>query len=96
MTDDKKLLCERFAKGRPSSRRLLVGEKLADAQHRHFPALAGRLVRNADDPENGYPSPESARAAAVRYRESCREALAAPQQDAGQHSQDAAPTEASL
>ncbi len=77
MTEDKVQLCQKFAAGRPTSRALMVGPTLAEAQTRHFPALAGRLVRNVDDPQDGYPDASSARAAAGRYRESCRDALAA-------------------
>lgn len=42
---------------------------------RWYPRLAGRWVRNSDDPPNGFETRKAGCAAAERYRDSCRRAL---------------------
>ena len=70
LTPEKQMLLARFSTARPEVRRFLPD--LAAGMERFFPALAGRLVRNADDPRDGYATAVEARAAARRYREGAK------------------------
>jgi len=73
---DKIALCRRFAKARASHEVLYTGNDLATARRRYFPKLAGRLVRNASDPKDGFETIQEALDAAARYRKKCRDFLA--------------------
>lgn len=66
-------LAREFACARPAAAEFLAS--LDQVKPRYTPRLAGRNVRNADDPADGYVTREEARAAAVRYREDCRKWL---------------------
>lgn len=65
-----------FSIARPSAKSGMVGKDLVDATKRWFPALAGQMVRNTNDPDNGFDNRDLAVAAAHRYRASCRKFLA--------------------
>jgi hypothetical protein len=71
-------ICSGFAAARPAARSF---RPQIDAEIRFLPALAGGLVRNEDDPEDGFATAAEARSAARLYRDSCREALASAQRD---------------
>jgi hypothetical protein len=65
-------LCRKFANGYVKAGSLLIGPEMWTAQRRYFPKIAGRFVRNSDDPNDGFATPEEAILAGRRYRAGCR------------------------
>lgn len=63
-------LARSFARGRAGARSVYLSS--AFDRVCWLPRLAGRNVRNADDPDDGYSTEAEAVAAAKRYRENCR------------------------
>lgn len=60
-----------FAGGKPAAELLFRGPDERFAVLGWFPKLRGQLVRNADDPPDGFRARSDAVAAARRYRQSC-------------------------
>ena len=73
---DKIELAKRFAAGRIGAVQRNRGPETCFQPCWH-PRVAGRNVRNADTPGDGYNTRDEAIEAAKRYRASCRNALAA-------------------
>jgi hypothetical protein len=63
--------------GRAAASLLCKGPDEGFAELGWFPMMRGELVRNFDDPADGYRTHAEAKDAAGRYRRSCQAALAA-------------------
>lgn len=74
-TDWRQGVLETLARGRLAAAMSRLGPDRGFAV-RWRPTVAGERVRNGDDPEEGFATKPEAVAAARRYRDSCREALA--------------------
>lgn len=63
-----------FARGRPGVREVCLGPVTGFAP-RFLPMISAQIVRNANDPVDGYVTIADAHEAAKRYRDACRKAL---------------------
>lgn len=60
-----------FVQSRVGASDYWFGADFETAVHGWLPKLGSRIVRNGDDPLNGYPTEAKAKNAARRYRDHC-------------------------